>query len=211
MTAKRLYFALIAACVLMLAGIGAGIYYGDQLLAKQAQRIATARAEEELIDQQKKVKTDLEAKIAELAEVEHIAEKFLPEQKNQDILTAEFADIAKRNNIIIQQISYDQSAGSPSQYTQTQALKDLKNVSVLPFSVLTEPVTFEELMNFLKDIENNRRKMQIVNIGVMPITEPGPNHGKLNISEMRLEVYVKGTNEAVTPGAKTPSAAPASN
>lgn len=213
MTSKKLFNLLLATCFMLLGVLGGGLYYGDQLLAKQATRIATARADDELVDRKKIIKQSLESKINELSQVNELANKFLPDSKNQDTLLAEFYTIAKNNGVIVTSISFDGGTGTgtnaPSSTSQTKPLQNTKNVLYISFNVQAKAVTYDQLLNFLKAIETNRRKLQVINIGVTPKTDPkDADYGKLSIDELKVEAYLKDTNETTSESTNTTTNSP---
>jgi Tfp pilus assembly protein PilO len=187
MNAKQFFFVLVALVVILGGGIGATVYFGNKLLAGQANHIAEARADEELIEQKKEFKKELQKKINEVGELQTLAEKFLPDSKNQEELVVEFYNIAKAHNIQPNGIAFNDSGAAIGSTSQTLPLKDTKNVLVFPFKVQTFTTSFENLIAFLKDIESNRRKLQITNIELQPTKE-----GQLNVNNITIEAYIKG-------------------
>ncbi len=201
MNAKRFFYLLIAANIVMVGLIGGALYYGDILLAKQSHKIAEAKAEDELIEQKKRVKTQLEKKIKEIGELKALAIKFLPDTKNQEELIAEFYKIAKSYNIDITGLTFNDSGSSITSTSQTTPLKDAKGVSVFPFKTSNFTTNFTTLISFMQSLENNRRKIQITTIDLQPNTA-----GTINIGSISMEAYINtGTLTPTTPAVTTGS------
>ena len=188
MTPKRLFYGLCAVCSLIILGIGAMVYLGNAFLSKEAARIADARADEELVDKRIALKNDLEKTIDDYTELKTLATKFLPDSKNQDDLIAEFYTIADKSNIMVSGLSFTASGTKVGGQSQTTPLKDAKNVLVFPFTVTNYSASFTQLINFLENLENNRRKLQITQIQL----QPDDKTGLINVPSMSIESYIKG-------------------
>jgi hypothetical protein len=200
MTPKRLFYALSALCALLFIGIGAVVYFGNSFLSKEAAKIADARADDELIEQRKALKNDLAKTIDDYADLKTLATKFLPDSKNQDDLIAEFYKIASDNDIDISGLSFTASGAKISSSSQTTPLKDAKNVLVFPFNVTNFTADFDQLISFMQDLENNRRKLQITQIQL----QPDDKTGLISVPSMSVESYIKG----VVVNEKQPAASP---
>ena len=198
MNAKRFFYLLIALNIVMVGLIGSGVYLGDKMLAKQSKKIAEAKAEDELIEQKKRVKKQLEKKIKEIGELKALASKFLPDVKNQEELVAEFYSIAKSYKIDIAGLSFNDSGASISSTSQTTPLKDAKNVIVFPFKTTNFTTDFGNLISFMKALENNRRKIQITTIDLQPNTT-----GAINVGSISMEAYINSPTVAVSTGSDT--------
>ncbi len=188
MTPKRLFYAMSVLCGIMFLGIGAVAYLGNSFLSKEAAKIADARADDELIDQRKALKNDLVKTIDDYAELKALATKFLPDSKNQDDLIAEFYKIASNNDIDISGLNFTASGDKISSSSQTTPLKDAKNVLVFPFTVTNYTASFDQLIAFMQDLENNRRKLQITQIQL----QPDEKTGLISVPSMAMESYIKG-------------------
>jgi hypothetical protein len=189
MNAKRFFYILIALHVVLGAGIGSVVYFGDQLLAKQSKRLAEAKADDELIEQKKRAKKQLEKKIKEISDLKTLAVKFLPDTKNQEELVVEFYNISKQFNIDISGLNFNDSGASISSTSQTTPLKDAKGVLVFPFKTTNFTTDFPTLIAFMQTLENNRRKIQITNIDLQPNTS-----GQILVGSMSMEAYIKGAS-----------------
>lgn len=188
MTPKRLFYAMSVLCGIMFLGIGAVAYLGNSFLSKEAAKIADARADDELIDQRKALKNDLVKTIDDYTELKALATKFLPDSKNQDDLIAEFYKIASNNDIDISGLNFTASGDKISSSSQTTPLKDAKNVLVFPFTVTNYTASFDQLIAFMQDLENNRRKLQITQIQL----QPDEKTGLISVPSMAMESYIKG-------------------
>lgn len=199
MTPKRLFYLLCAICVSLFIGIGAVVFFGNQILSKEASKIADARADESLIEQRKALKKDLEKTISEYAELKTLATKFLPDSKNQDDLVAEFYKIASDNDIEISGLTFTASGDKLGNASQTTALKDAKGVLVFPFTVTNYDASFTQLISFMQALENNRRKLQITQIQL----QPDGKTGLISVPSMAVESYIKGAVQSEKPATNT--------
>lgn len=199
MTPKRLFLALCILCGLLFAGTAAAVYFGNKILSGEANKIAIARADDELIDKRKALKSDLKKTITDYAELKTLASKFLPDSKNQDDLVAEFYKIANDNNIDISGLTFTASGEKIGSSSQTTPLKDAKNVLVFPFTVTNYTASFNQLIAFMQDLENNRRKLQITQIQLQPDEETG----EISVPSMAIESYIKGVTPSEKPATDT--------
>ena len=195
MTSKKFFYTLIGFFVLLI-GLGVGtLYFGNSLLSKESKRISEAKANEEILEQKKRVKAQLEKRIKEIDDIKKLAEKFLPDTKNQEELIAEFYAIANKYHIPISGISFNDSGLSVGGQSQTSTNKDLKGVLVFPFKVSGFQTDFTTLINFMNEVENNRRRMQITSIDLQP------SSGLINVGSLSIEAYLRGSVPTKT-GAK---------
>lgn len=191
MTAKKFFYSMAATLILSIFAVFGMIYLGNNLLKGESQKIADAKANEEILEQKKRVKVQLEKRIKEIDDIKKLAIKFLPTSKNQEELIVEFYAIAKKYNINVTGISFNDSGLAVSGQSQTAVNKELKGVLAFPFRLQNFTTDFATLINFMNEIENNRRRMQITTIDLQP------SGNAINVNGMGIEAYLKGTGSAV--------------
>jgi hypothetical protein len=131
--------------------------------------------------------------------------KVLPVEKSQDILLAEIYSLARKNGITFENVGFVGDGKSPSSISQTEEIKDAKDIRVYPFSASIKCTDFAKVLSLLEDLEKNRRKAQISNLNVNPIIQtpgasavPGGCFGPYKVDvNLKIEVYLK--NEAKSP------------
>lgn len=191
MTVKKMNILLRSLLLLLAVGSIVGLYFANQHLTKLAQ--ATARLEADVILQEKQLAAyqKTASRVNELQEVSELAERVLPEQQEQSLTVAEISRFAQRSSLQIKELNFV----DPPEEQKGKKKKDEKK-SVLPKGVIITPIviTFQEnarydyFLEFLRAIEDNRRKMQVTNISLTPDEE---NRTLLKDVSVSINLYVK--------------------
>lgn len=177
MSAKNVYFGLVATCVFGFVALLGGVYAADTILKSKAQAVREARLQNLALEREQqqlaKAKTDIE-KYRSLAD---IAQHIVPQDKDQAVTVREIVNIAKQHNIALGGVSFPSSSlGSSSKTTQSQmtAVKDIKGVYSMDITVQSDrnnPVTYPDLLAFLGALENNRRTALVKSVSLQPNTD----------------------------------------
>jgi hypothetical protein len=193
MTPKKmnqlLKISLGAVTVLIIAAI----YFANNKLTEVATNTSKLKAEIEITNQKLKNYEVTKSKIEELSYVKDIAAKVLPQNEDQSAVVAELADFAKRSNISTGSISFVDSTLTnklPSAKTKAKAINPTpQGVSIIPVKFeVSGDAKYEDVLSFLKYIENNRRKMQVTEIALTP---SGDNGDVLNNVSISLNLFAK--------------------
>jgi len=169
---QRAFFAMIALLILS-AGSAVGVFYMMRSqLEDKSQEVHDLKVEKEVISEQIKIFEDAKAKVEELSYVEDIAEAVLPSTKDQAEGVAELRKFADTAGMTIQSISFGGGVSedaSDLEISQTIAVSGLAGVRLLPTTVAFAPgSSYNDILEFLEQIESNRRKMQIANVTISP-------------------------------------------
>ena len=194
MTAKRLHLLLLASIILLCAGLVGGAYGINSLLSTRAKTLVDLKAKSQALEQEqislKKAKQD----IAKYADLDKIAHAIVPEDKNQAEAVREIVNIAAANDISLSSITFPAStlgnstrptssssttaAPSPAAasgnaktnaLSQLQPVKSIAGIYLLQITVNgdpAKPVLYDKFINFLRDLEHNRRTAQVANISL---------------------------------------------
>lgn len=188
MTPRKMNKALKISLALLAVLVAVGIYFADKQLQSVAGGISRLRAEIEITNQNVDNYELTKTKIDELSYVKELADEILPQTEEQSIIVAELSEFAKRSNLTTGSIEFtdesSSSAGSSASKTK-KAPAGVEVVSVV-FSV-SEEASYQDVLEFLRYIEGNRRKMQVTRVSLTPGSD-GQKIADLTIS---LNLFVK--------------------
>lgn len=189
---KILKGLMIVVALLLLACL----YFGDKRVAGVAMETSRLKAVVEVNQQQIKIYDQTKKKVATLGYVNELANKVLPPDKEQSAIVAEISEFAKRSNLSVSQITFSEVAkttgAAPAAKTN---LVIPKGVQVIPVSIqMQSGATYNDVLDFLKTVENNQRKMQLTSINLKPNLDDRQILDQVNIS-MNLYAKPSSTNK----------------
>lgn len=197
---KKIFLIIVASIVVMAAASGGAVYFSDQSLQQQAQEISDLKADQAILDEQIQIYRNDKSKVEELAFIDDVANQVLPQNKEQSTVIAEIYTFADQIGLQIGSLDFG-GAGSMGSadldVSQTTTVTGLTGVRVLPTNVTIEggsadpnlKATYTKLLAFLRKIEVNRRKMQVVGLDLTPSTE---NRNELTSISLTINIYLKG-------------------
>ncbi|HSW37730.1 MAG TPA: hypothetical protein VLG37_05195 [Candidatus Saccharimonadales bacterium] len=208
MSPKRTYFVLLGLTFLLIVGLAAGAYGFNVMLQSQSKQLISLELKSQSLDQAqldlKKAKED----VKKYAELEKITKTIVPQDKDQAEAIREIVNIANQTGVQLSNFSFPAStlgsasgaapvsAGSPTVATakpslsQLQPVPSIAGVYKLEITVQDKedsPVTFNQLYNFLRQLERNRRTAQVSNVVIQP-TSANRNYLTFRLT---LEEYIK--------------------
>ena len=187
---KLLKITLVGLFVVVLLGL----FFADKKLTDAANSTTQLKAQAE-IDSKRLENYELtKIKIEELGYVKDIAKQILPDSENQSVIVAELAEFGRRSNLQTGSITFAEAAKTTSKDPKDKAANKVpEGVAVVPvvFTV-SETAQYQDLLNFLKYIEQNRRKMQITQISLTPNLDNGEELQDISVS---LNLFVKKAPE----------------
>lgn len=194
MTAKRLYFILLASMGLLVVGAGAMVYFGYNFMSKSSDSLVNAKLENIAIEEQEinyaKARKDLE----KYEDLGVLLRDVLPKEKDQALAVRELYNIGDETNISVDSIQFPASslgqkpaatAGGTtpttttnSTVTQAKAVEGLSGVLGIDVELTLKPksgtsIPYDNMIQFLQKVELNRRSMQIKKITVTPDAKNG--------------------------------------
>lgn len=189
---KILKGLMIVVALLLLACL----YFGDKRVAGVAMETSRLKAVVEVNQQQIKIYDQTKKKVATLGYVNELANKVLPPDKEQSAIVAEVSEFAKRSNLSVSQITFSEVAkttgAAPAAKTN---LVIPKGVQVIPVTIqMQSGATYNDVLDFLKTVENNQRKMQLTSINLKPNLDDRQILDQVNIS-MNLYAKPSSTNK----------------
>lgn len=215
MNSKRLHLIMITALGLLFFGLLAGAYGSNKLLASKADKLTLSKAKNQALNQEQLTLSKAKKDIETYDNLNKIAQSVVPQDKNQAEAVREIVKIADDNDVTLASISFPASTlgnlpngtsassgtaaagvAPPSANTkaaglsQLTAVKNIPGVYQLPITINNDtkhPVQYEKFINFLSDLEHNRRTAQVGTITIQPDTQ---NRDFLTFS-LTLSEYIK--------------------
>lgn len=193
MTPRRMNHVLKITILVFVIGVAAGIYFADKQLKSIATDTARLRAQVEIGDKQLTTYQATKQKVDSLSYVQELAGKVLPEQQEQSLTVAEISQFALRARLTVEDITFVDTTKTNTTKTKSTDKKAKstipKGVSVIPMSIkFQDGSRYDYLLEFLKSVEDNRRKMQVTNISLTPDAD---NRALLKSVTVELNLYVR--------------------
>lgn len=202
MTSKRLFYSLIATLLLIIAGTGAVLYYGNKQLTQQNNKLSALKLESNSLDQVQASLNGVKKDIAKYTEIEQIARTVVPQEKDQARTVREIVKLADESRVAVASINFPtsslgsdaksskstkDSAGATSQTTKVEGLTNVEQLQITVDSDKAKPTTYTSLLIFLEKLEQNRRTSQVTSVNIQPDSE---NRNLLTFT-LTLNVYIK--------------------
>jgi Tfp pilus assembly protein PilO len=187
MKSKRMFFVIVAVLLLSIFGGGVIYYFADQYLSKKAQDISQLKAELDVIQLKIDGAIQAEKDLEELNFIKEIANQVLPPEKIQSNIVGDLVKFGEDTGVTVRGISFTptSSTGEQLNLSQTKPLDGVPGVNALPMT-LSVNGRYEEILNFLRKLETNRRKMQVDNL----MLTPQPDGGDITAT-LIINVYVR--------------------
>lgn len=197
MTSKRYFFALLAIFVLLIGLIIGGAVGGNMILQKQSNKLTELKVENAAIELQQTALIQAKKDIERYSDLEGVLKSIVPQDKDQAKTVREIVQIAAANKIPIKSVSFEASTlgdavpkGSAQKQlpvSQVKPLEGITGVYSLPVAVESaDKVGYQDFLNFLSDLETNRRTAHVEAIDITP-----SENGKSVEFTLTLNAYVK--------------------
>jgi len=202
---KKLFYGLMGVLVLILLGAVAGTVYGTGMLKKTGQELVGLKLQNAVLDKEESSLANAKKDIEKYSTLEKIAKSIVPQEKDQARTVREIVDLAKQSDVSLGVITFPESTlgqakttrkgskatpAAPAGTTQLSPVEGLSGVYAMEISVESDsqkPVTYSQLLDFLKRLEQNRRTSHVTNLSVQP-TEDDRN--KVTFS-LKINAYIK--------------------
>ena len=187
--AKRVYFILSGLIVAAVLALGACVYIANSFLKTKSKDVHDARLKTLVMEQTQsslqKAKSDIE-KYKGLSE---IAKDIVPQDKDQVQTVREISNLAAKNGIRLGGITFPTSTlgGSGKDDSQLKPVKSINGTYTLVITVRSDSkasATYTNFLQFLQDLEKNRRTALVTGIALTPDAKaPNKVQFSLTISE----------------------------
>lgn len=211
MTTKKFFYGMIGATALVAMLAIAGIILGVGLLQKKSANLMELKIQNQLIEEQQTALIQAKKDVEKYAELEKIAKSIVPQDKDQAKTVREIISLADQSNIKIDSIIFPDStlgkkqaiAAAPTAESsaeaatpkitlppsQLEAVKDIPGLFQMEIKMDVSKVqpTYNQLIDFLSLLEQNRRTAQIAEMQIKPDQE---NRNRLGFT-LIFNVFVK--------------------
>jgi hypothetical protein len=205
MTTRKVYFVLLGVlgCV-FLAAIG-GTFYGTKMLKKTGNTLLELKLQHAVLGKEATLLTQAKQDITKYSDLEKVAKSIVPQEKDQARTVREIVSLATQSDVSLNAISFPEStlgqtgaaakkdpkaASAPAGTTQLTPIKGLAGVYAMPISVESNkdrPISYNQLLAFLKRLEQNRRTSHVTDISILPTEE---NRNLVTFS-LKVNAYIK--------------------
>lgn len=185
----------------------ASVVVGSSMLKTKSAELTELKIQDRLIEEQQIALIQANKDIEKYQELEIIAKSVVPQDKDQARTVREIIKLADDANIVISNITFPASTlgqkpvpaptsdGSTPTRNQTPALSQVKPVDgitglfQLEVSIQVSEIapTYNQLIDFLDKLEQNRRTAQVTSITINP-SNPNRNLVEFNLT---MNVFVK--------------------
>lgn len=211
MNARKVFYGMVAA-VALLALLSVGITYsGRQLIIEQGDKLEKAKLDTAVANEKQNLIRRATEDIKEYEGLEQIAKSVVPQEKDQARTVLELVELARQSGIDIASVQFpsselgavtkkSKSSSSPSlargsstsdtELTQLTPVEGLKGVYEMTITITANPdksITYNQLLDYLRRLENNRRTAQVSNISISPDED---NHSNVSF-RLNLKSFVK--------------------
>lgn len=190
-TPKQMNKALIAIIVILITITVAGLYVANQKLTAVASETTRLTTEIEVSKKQIKIYELTKFKLESLSAINETLGEILPEQEEQSLIVAELSGFAKRSSpsLAVAGIEFKEPLSS----ADSKKSSIPKSVKVLPITITFKGVQYEGVVDFLREVEVNRRTMQVNNIG---LKQNEDNNAAIDVT-ISMNLYAKNSGTGV--------------
>ncbi len=213
MTSKKVYFGLLGLIGVLALGAIGSLVLGNSMLRSNANNLVELKLENRVLEEQQIALLQANKDVEKYSELESLTRTIVPQDKDQAKSVRELVKIAAENNINITSITFPTStlgttppkttkstekaedttnepkATTPqvSQVTPVDGISGVYQMEITIQSDSAQPVSYNNLVDFLEALENNRRTAQVANISI----QPRPDDPKLLTFSIIIKVFIK--------------------
>jgi len=188
MTPLRMNQVLRGALVAIIVATIGVLYVGNQRMVTVAHDTAKLRAQVRANADQITAYTRTQVKVESLDYVDELANKVLPAEKEQSAIIAEVSEFALRSSLPIEQITFVETSQSTGKAAKGK-LAIPKGVEVIPVTIQFQTGSrYTDVLDFLRTVESNRRKMQVTDISITPDADDRTILSQVSVS---MNLYAK--------------------
>lgn len=200
MTAKRLRLTLIIAMFLIIAALAGGFVFAQKNLKGYASQISQLNADANSGDQSISTLKQIETRLDQEQGTMEAARSVIADNATfAEQVVSDVTRIAAQSGVTITSLEYVDSsatgtAGTPATTAPVAAVPTQPGVSAAPAGVtnksisvtIESPLEYAKLMNFIRNIESNRLKLQIATV-----TMTKEQGGKVGTQTFSIGAYVR--------------------
>ncbi len=180
MTSKHLYYGMLSVIGLLIIGLLIGAYGAVRLLQNQSQQLVSNRLQTDVLSQEQDQLVQAKQDIKKYQSLATITQSIVPQDKDQAETVLQVVNIASENGVTLGSITFPSSTlglSGQSASTSTVNLSQLTPVKGIPGvydlqltieSDSSNPVPYNNFINFLTGLENNRRTALLSDVSIQP-------------------------------------------
>lgn len=201
MDSKHVFYALFALCMTFVVAMLFVTYQGSIILKSKGETLTNLKLENEVLADKEVALEKAKKDIEKYSELEGIAKSIVPQEKDQAKTVREIVAIAGEAGIPLSTIQFPESAlgviqknakntsGSSitSQLTPVDGVKGLYAMEITVISDPNNPISYNQLLDMLRRLEQNRRTAHVTNLSITPSEE---DRDSVTFT-LTLTVYIK--------------------
>jgi hypothetical protein len=196
MNSKRLYQLFVACIVLLVIGMLGGAYVLSSMLAKESATLAEQQKQLAVLDGRQSGLIRAKKDVERYQELADIAKHIVPQDKDQAQTIREITKLANQNGVQLGSFQFPNSSlgtkpgNAATDLSQLEPVKGIPGVYGLLITVQSTGealVSYSDFINFLKDLEQNRRTAHVTNISI----SPSPTNPSRIDFTLTLQEYIK--------------------
>lgn len=182
MTPKKVFYAMTGSLVVVAGLLGATVYFGNQSLQTEADKLVDLKAINETLEAQQTNLLKAQRDIQKYSDIEEITQSIVPQDKDQARAVREMVTLAGESGFELQSVTFPssnlgstQNSGSNKKSNQSSGISQAVPVpginGVYSLEATLQPkdnITYPQFLTFLKKLENNRRTSQVSRVRIAP-------------------------------------------
>lgn len=211
MNSKKFFYIMLGIIGLLGVLLVATMVLGDKMLQKQGDKLTGLKLEDAVIENQQTALVQAKRDVEQYADLEKIAKQIVPQDKDQARATREIINLARDSGLSISSVSFPSSnlgqaapkpqtsednSSNPAPTTPSAPVTQVKPVDgitgvyqydMVVISDTNNPATYNQFIDFLDKLEQNRRTAHVSQIVITPDSQ---NRSLLSFN-LTITVYVK--------------------
>jgi len=207
MSSKKFFYIMCGLFALSIIGGIAVLYSADKILVKRSENVVALKLESRTLEEQQSAYQQAKTNVEKYQYLKTIIASALPQDKDQARTVREIFVLAEQSGIKVKSVQFPSStlggtattqtsptAATTTPLTQAKAVEGLKGVYAIETIVTpyadgkTYKVSYDQLIEFLKKLESNRRAMQVSNIQLTPLGQSSTDSISFTIT---LNIFIK--------------------
>lgn len=192
MNSKRAFYVLLGVVGMLFVAVIAGAYEVNNLLVSKSHHLVELKTQSQVVSGQQSGLTLAKKQVQQYSDLGAIAKSVVPQDKDQAEAVREIANLASESGIAqLSSISFPvstlgavttapsgatvvSSGGKLTQLTPVKGINGVYSLQITVQQTADHAVTYNQFLNFLQHLEQNRRTAQVTSITLQPDTK-NPN------------------------------------
>lgn len=202
MTPKKAFYGMTGSLVIVAGLLGAVLYFGNQTLQSEADKLVDLKAVNETLEAQQTNLLKAQRDVQKYSDLEEITQSIVPQDKDQARAVREMVTLAAQSGFELQSVTFPSSnlgsaqgasgnkkSGQSSGVSQAVPVKGIDGVYSLEATLQPkDDITYPQFLTFLQKLENNRRTSQVSRIRIEPAD--ASNRGLISFT-LTIKIFLK--------------------